>query len=58
MQLTRVSADSVVVTLEGNTLMLQLNPGQKVPLFAESETYFFRRNTDGDSPPLAALPAA
>jgi hypothetical protein len=41
--------NSVVVSLEGNQLMAEA-PGQaKLPLFAESETYFFRRTAVSDS---------
>ena len=39
----------VVVTLEGNQLMIQLGAEpQKLPLAAESDTYFFNRQPGGD----------
>lgn len=39
----------MVVTLEGNQLMLQPPEEEKLPLFAKSETYFFRRDSEMDS---------
>jgi len=40
---------SVVVTLEGNSLMLEYRGGVPLPLFAESGSYFFHRTRDHDS---------
>jgi hypothetical protein len=37
-----------VVTLEGNPLMIQRTGRKKVPLFAESETKFFLKASNGD----------
>lgn len=37
-----------VVTLEGNQLMIQRTGREKAPLFAESETTFFLKATNGD----------
>ena len=37
-----------VVTLEGNQLMIQRTLREKAPLFAESETKFFLKATNGD----------
>lgn len=41
--------NSVVVSLESNQLMLEGPGGLRLPLFAESETDFFRRTRDSDS---------
>jgi len=38
----------VVVTLEGRQLVMQHGAGEKLPLTAESETYFFNRQLGGD----------
>jgi hypothetical protein len=40
---------SAVVSLEGNSLILENPFGVKFPLFAESASYFFRRTRDSDS---------
>ena len=37
-----------VVTLEGNQLMIQRTGREKAPLFAESETMFFLKASNGD----------
>jgi hypothetical protein len=39
---------NVVVTLEGDQLMVQPAGAEKRPLFSESETYFFFKTTNGD----------
>jgi Tol biopolymer transport system component len=41
--------DEGLVSLEGNQLMFKPTEGEKVPLFAESEIYFFRRFPDNDA---------
>jgi hypothetical protein len=41
--------DEGLVSLQGNQLMFRPTGGERVPLFAESETYFFRRYPDNDA---------
>jgi len=43
-----VGSGEWVVTLEGNQLMIQRTGQEKAPLFAESETKFFLKATNGD----------